>query len=121
MSDPIGTPPGPPERPVEVARAFLDALAARDAATAASFLAPDVTFEGPQSRLQGREAVLEELRQFAETVTAVTVIAALGDEAEAMLLYDVDAGEIGRLRVADHFAVHDGRITANTAVFAALD
>lgn len=107
--------------PVAVAKAFLAALADRDLATAGSYLDDDVTVEGPRARLRGAVQVLEAIRQFAETVTGVRVIAALGDDTQAMVLYDVETGSTGTLRVADHFVVRDGRITANLAVFAEIE
>ena len=35
----------------------------------------------------------------------------MSDGAEAMLLYDLQAGPIGTMRVAEHFTVRDGKIS----------
>lgn len=35
----------------------------------------------------------------------------MSDGNEAMLLYDLEAGPVGRLRVAEHFTVGGGQIT----------
>ena len=44
-------------------------------------------------------------------VTKVELLAALSDRDQAMLLYDLDAERLGRLRVAEHLTVADGKIT----------
>jgi len=38
------------------------------------------------------------------------LLAMLSDGDEAMLLYDLTAGPVGTLRVAEHFTVADGKI-----------
>lgn len=97
-------------KPVEVAKAYLDAFAARD-------LAEDVTFDSPQVSLRGSVDVLAAAGQFAEAVIAVKLIAVLGDDEQAMLIYDMQTGPFGSLRAADHYQVREGKITANTLVF----
>jgi hypothetical protein len=43
--------------------------------------------------------------------------AALGDDQQAMVLYDLTTGPFGILRVTEHLAVRDGRIASSTLVF----
>jgi hypothetical protein len=44
-------------------------------------------------------------------VKSVTLLAELAKENEAMLLYDMEVDRVGKLRVAEHFRVIDGKIT----------
>ena len=50
------------------------------------------------------------LTAFGSMVTDVELLAAMSDGDEAMLLYDLVAGPVGTLRVAEHFTVADGKI-----------
>ena len=50
------------------------------------------------------------LAAFGSMVTDVELLAAMSDGDEAMLLYDLVAGPVGSLRVAEHFTVADGKI-----------
>ena len=49
------------------------------------------------------------VRQTAQMTSMVAVLAELGGDGEAMLLYDMTL-PIGELRVAEHFTVSEGRI-----------
>jgi len=44
-------------------------------------------------------------------VSNVELLAAMSDGNQAMLLYDLEAGPVGSLRVAEHFTVEGGKIT----------
>jgi len=44
-------------------------------------------------------------------VSNVELLAAMSDGNEAMLLYDLEAGPVGTMRVAEHFTVDRGKIT----------
>jgi len=76
-----------------------------------------VTFQGPMAQADGREAYLEAIGGFAPLVTDIDVIAVVGDEQQAMMLYDMTTGPFGTLRAANHFQIRDGRIIADKLVF----
>lgn len=103
--------------PAGVAVAFVEAFGRGDMAAVAGFLADDVTFESPRVALTGAAPVLEAMRQFAQVVTGVSVLAVVGDDDRAMIMYDMGTGPFGTLRAVDHLVVRDGRITADTLVF----
>jgi len=44
-------------------------------------------------------------------VQSVTLLAEFAQENEAMLLYDMEVARLGKLRIAEHFTVVDGKIT----------
>ena len=50
-------------------------------------------------------------------VTGLKVIAALGDEERAIIMYDLTTGPFGRLRAAEDLVMRDGKITGDTLVF----
>lgn len=81
--------------PAEIAVGFIEAWAAGELATVAGWLAEDVTFEGPMARATGREEVLATIGGFAQLVTGVGIVAALGDDRQALIMYEMTTGPFG--------------------------
>jgi ketosteroid isomerase-like protein len=103
--------------PVEIAVAYLEAFGRQDLATAAGYIADDIVFESPRVTLTGAKAYLAAVGEFAQAVASVEIIAALGDDERAMVMYDMKTGPFGTIRAADSFAVRDGKITCDLLVF----
>jgi ketosteroid isomerase-like protein len=94
-----------------IAHAYHDAWTRKDFAAAASLLAPDLMVEVPVNDYPTAESFAAALQSFGSAVSRVELLAAMSHGNEAMLLYDLEAGPIGTLRVAEHFTVADGKIT----------
>ena len=103
--------------PVDVAIAFTRAWTSHDMAAAAHYVADDVVFEGPMTQTTGAQAYLEALSRFAQTVTRMRLIAALGDDEGAMIMYEVETGQAGVLRAGEHFVVRESQIHRDMLVF----
>ena len=103
--------------PVDVAIAFTRAWTSHDMAAAAQYVADDVVFEGPMTQTTGAQAYIEALSRFAQAVTGLRMIAALGDDEGAMIMYEVETGQAGVLRAGEHFVVRDSRIHRDMLVF----
>lgn len=103
--------------PVDVAVAYIEAWARSDMTTVARYLTEDITFEGPMAQATGAEAVLEALSGFSQLVTDVRILAATGDDQQAIVMYDMVTGPFGTLRAAEHLAIRDGKIKTDTLVF----
>jgi ketosteroid isomerase-like protein len=95
----------------KIVRDYHDAWTSRDFARAAALLADTLAVEVPVNDYPTPESFVAALRSFGSMVTGVDVLAALSSGPEAMLLYDLDVPRLGRLRVAEHFTVGDGKIT----------
>jgi len=87
---------------VALARAHLEAWTNHDIETARRNLAPDVEFFSPAGRLVGVDEYMDAprgLAQFARQVVpgSLRVIAASGDDRNALIMYEVDTegGPIG--------------------------
>jgi ketosteroid isomerase-like protein len=94
----------------EIVRAYHDAWTGKDFGAAAALLADGLTVEVPVNEYPTAESFASALEGFGSTVTKVEMLAAMSNGAEAMLLYDLTAGPVGTLRVAEHFTVADGKI-----------
>ncbi len=95
----------------EVARAYHNAWTSRNYAGARALLADALRVEVPVNDYPTAESFAAALESFGSMVSSTELLAAMSDGNEAMLLYDLEAGPVGKLRVAEHFTVEGGKIT----------
>lgn len=50
-------------------------------------------------------------------VTGLEIVAALGDDEQAMIMYEVTTGPFGRLRCGERITVRDGKIQTDLLAF----
>jgi SnoaL-like domain len=103
--------------PVAIACAFTEAWTSHDMDTAASYLAEDVELDGPTNHRTGVKAYMEGLRPFARAVTGMRMVAAFGDDAQALIMYEVTTGPFGTLTCAEHLTIRDGKIQTDKLTF----
>lgn len=103
--------------PADVAVAFVEAFGRGDMAAVAGHLDEHVVFDSPQVHIAGAPAVVDAIGQFAQAVDDVTIVAVLGDDDQAMIMYDLVTGPFGTLRAADRLVVRAGRIVSDQLVF----
>jgi len=98
--------------------AYNDAWIDGNLATAASYLADDVTFDSPNQHERSREAFMAVLIRFAPRVSGpMAIISEFADDGEVLMLYDLPVGLLGRIRCCDHFTIKGGKIQANKLLF----
>ena len=95
----------------EIVGAYHDAWTRKDYARARGLLAGALAVEVPVNDYPTAESFAAALESFGSMVSSVELLAAMSDGNQAMLLYDLEAGPVGRLRVAEHFTVEGGKIT----------
>lgn len=103
--------------PEDVVTQFIEAFARRDRSAVEGCLDGDVRFESPMMTLTGRQAVLDAIIGFAEAVESVDVLAVVGGDDKAMIMYDMHTGPFGTVRAVDYVVVRDGTITSDLLVF----
>jgi limonene-1,2-epoxide hydrolase len=94
-----------------VVRAYHRAWTNGDYAEAGRRLARRLRIEVPINEYRGREDFLAAVKAFAAVVESVGLLFECADNDQAVLLYDLEVGPIGPLRVCEHFTVADGLIT----------
>ena len=99
-----------PNDTATIIRAYHDAWTSKNFGGATALLADGLTVEVPVNEYPTAESFALALQGFGSMVTSVDLLAAMSDGDEAMLLYDLTAGPVGTLRVAEHFTVADGKI-----------
>ena len=104
-------------KPLDVARAFTRAWTSGDLDAAASYVADDVVFDGPLQQSTGAKPYIDGLTKLACEVTGVRMIAEFGNDAEALLMYDLHTGPWGTLTCAKHLRVRNGKIIGDQLTF----
>jgi hypothetical protein len=105
----------PPADALAVARVYHDAWQRRDYQAAWQLLSEDLTVEVPVNSYDSKAAFAAAAQRTREMAAAVRPLAEFGNDAEAVLLYDLTL-PIGDLRIAEYFAVSGGRITQITHI-----
>lgn len=103
--------------PSAIARAFTVAWTSHDLATAANYVADDVVFDGPLGHRDGKQAYMESLNTLARMVTALKIVAAFGDETQALIMYELITDQFGVLTCAKLFTIRDGKIQTDRLTF----
>lgn len=103
--------------PLDVAIAFTQAWTSQDMTKAANYVAEDVIFDGPLQQSTGADPYLKGLTKLARDVTGFQMIAAFGDDDEALIMYDLITSPYGTLTCAKHLTVRDGKIQHDKLTF----
>lgn len=109
----------PSSTPAALARDFTTAWTGHDMATAATYAADDATFDSPIFHLVGKRAYLDALEAFARTVTDARILAAFGDESQALIMYEAVVG--GRILTCNELLTfRDGKVVTHVGTAGVL-
>lgn len=102
-----------------IARAFTEAWTSGDLDTAAGYLGEDVIFDGPLGHVEGKKPYLESLAGLTQAlaVSGVRVVAAHGDDTQALIMYELITGRFGALTCAKLLVIRDGKIQSDRLTF----
>jgi len=102
----------------QVVKDYHKAWTSGDMATARSFLADDLDFQGSVQTFRRADDFIVVLAQFQQMLRSVNVLQSLYSENGAALLYDCDTmSPAGVIRTAEFFTVGNGRILSIRLVF----
>ncbi|KQT01956.1 nuclear transport factor 2 family protein [Cellulomonas sp. Leaf395] len=104
---------------LDIVTAYQDAWTSGDLIAAATYLAPDFTFEGAGASFTSADEFVPFLARFSSRIgRGWRKVAAFGDGDEMLLMYELH-GPTGQPLppTVDHFVVRDGKIAAETLVF----
>ena len=98
--------------PLAVVQGYHRAWTSRDFASARGYLSPTLETDVPINTYSGPGDWIEAVERTRNMADGVELLAELSNEGEALLLYDMLFPlPLGKLRVAEHFAVSGDRIT----------
>ncbi len=93
-----------------IALAYFNAWTTGDIAKAGEYLTNDITFEMPINEYHTKEAFMHAVAFTAQHASGIKMLASLGNEHEAILLYEFVFAPVGQLIIAEHFKVKDNKI-----------
>ena len=102
---------------LDTALAYHRAWTTNDLETAWRLLADDVECLAPPGRLVGVEAVKGFMGPFAASLTTCQLLAAHGDEYQALLMYDASNPAVASAPASELCTVRDGQIVALRIIF----
>ena len=100
-----------------VAHTYFDAMASRDADKIVSISADDIVCHSPRGELNGSAAFRGFHEGFSRMIKKLTLLAAFGDDAEAVILYDADTHPVANAMVAEHLTVENGKIASTRVIY----
>ena len=103
--------------PAAIVRAFTEAWTSHDMETAARYVAEEVVFDGPLGHVAGRQAYMESLRRLADIFDGVQILAAFGDDTQALIMYEAPTKDYGTLACAKLFTLRDGKVVSDRLTF----
>lgn len=99
---------------VTIAKAFYTAFGEKNVEIMEKYLHPDVHLITPLSKLQGKEAYLEAVKNFMAFFNALTIRTSFGEKDQAVVVYDLDcSASIGIVPAAAVMTFQEGLITRN--------
>jgi hypothetical protein len=102
---------------VRVAKAYVEAIARRNVDTIISVSADDVVCSSPLGRIAGAGKFREFHDGFAQMIKTITILAAYGDDEQAVVVYDADTHPVANAVVAEFLKVKAGKITATKVIY----
>jgi hypothetical protein len=100
-----------------VARTYVNAIAGKDVEKILSVSADDIICNSPIGRLEGIAAFRGFHEGFARMIKKVTVLAAFGDDEQAVIVYNAETHPVPSAITAELIVVKNGKITSTEVIW----
>ena len=102
---------------LDVARAYFDAMAAKDVDTILSLCADAVVCTSPRGQITGLEHFRAFHSGFADMIVQLRILAVHGDQTQATLVYEVQTHPVPHCTVAELIEVQDGKLVSTVVIY----
>ncbi|WP_042858948.1 nuclear transport factor 2 family protein [Dickeya sp. NCPPB 3274] len=102
---------------LEIARICVAAMAKKDVETIISLSAENIVCTSPIGQITGIERFQSFQEGFARMITNLTVLAAYGDDEQAVVVYDAETYPVPHSVVAELIKVRDGKIASTVVIY----
>jgi ketosteroid isomerase-like protein len=100
-----------------IARTYFDAMANKDVDKMMSVSADDIVCRSPVGQTQGAAAFRGFQEGFARMIKKLTLVAAFGDDHDAVIVYDAETYPVASAIVAEHIIVTNDRIASTRVIY----
>ncbi len=102
---------------VKVALAYFHAWTSGDFDAAMTYVSPQIRCQSPAGPVDGADALRAFMGPFATGLRSAGLLAAFGDDENALLMYDTETAAVAEAPGAEWHTVRKGRIVAMRIVF----
>lgn len=102
---------------LQVAKSYVEAIASKNLDTIVSLAADDVVCTSPIGRITGTQKFREFQDGFARMIKKVTILAAHGDDEQAVIVYSADTHPVANVVVAELLKVKNGKIASTEVIY----
>jgi hypothetical protein len=102
---------------LDIALAYHRAWTSHDLAKAMTYIADEIVCDAPAGRLEGAAAYRQFMGLFLQILTGSELIAAIGDDETAIVVYDTETVPVKSAPGAECVTVKAGRITYSRFIF----
>lgn len=102
---------------LQTALAYFEAWTGKDLERAMSFVDGDIVCDAPAGRIEGADAYREFMAPFVQILRRADLIAAFGDEEQAVVVYDTKTAPVASAPAAECVTVRDGKIVYSRFIF----
>jgi hypothetical protein len=100
-----------------IAHAYVNAITNRNVDAIIAISADDVICTSPMGRISGTEAFRGFHSGFARMLKKATVLAAYGDDEQAVIVYDAETQPVPSAVTAEIIKVRNGKIASTDVIF----
>jgi hypothetical protein len=100
-----------------IARTYVEAIVNKDVDTIISVSADDVVCTSPIGRLTGTQAFRGFHDGFALMIKKVTVLAAYGDDVQAVVVYNAETHPVPSAVIAELIKIKSGKIASTDVIY----
>lgn len=93
-----------------IAKAYYDSWTNKEYDQADSLLDPKIQFEMPINHYDNKRDFMQAVRFTGDNATHIELLSIVGNETEAVLIYDFNFVAIGNIRIAEHFKINNEKI-----------
>ncbi len=102
---------------LQVAKTYVEAIASKSVDTIISVSADDVVCTSPIGRITGTQKFREFQDGFARMLKTVTILAAYGDDEQAVVVYNADTHPVANAVVAELLTVKNSKIASTEVIY----
>ena len=93
-----------------IVEAYYNYWTSKNYDEAANLLDENIQFEMPINTYESKRAFMQAVRFTGDHATNLHLLTELGNDTEAILIYDFNFSPIGIMRIAEHFKTKNGKI-----------
>lgn len=102
---------------LEIARTYFEGMATKDVERIVAVSDDHVICNSPTGQLRGSEAFRNFQEGFAKMITKLTLVAAFGDDRQAVIVYDSETHPVSSALVAEVITVDNGKMISTTVIY----